>query len=181
MKKRPVAKLHVQSVPLTLQIDNSPKLELSLSWNMHAVMLMETRLRSYGIIVNLMRDSGRFWNEMNATTLAVAIWATAQQNDQDFADDEGLDVVASYLAIDTYAPAVTALRKAYLESLSEKTRAEIEAALKKAEEATAAANPTNGASGATAGASESTAASDPQTGPGGPSVQESRPEEPVQQ
>lgn len=132
-----IAKLLAPKVPLVLIVKDEArehKLELQLMWNMRAVTLMETRSRELGSQLNILKFPVSFWTQMDCTTLAVAIWACAQQADKEYASEDGFDVIASYLVSDNYPTAIAALRNAYIESLSPERQKKIRDA-EKAEKA----------------------------------------------
>ena len=125
-----VAKLLVSSVPLTLEVDGGAlKLPLKLSWNMRTIMQVERKLRDLGDPVNILQALGAFFRDLDATRLAVGVWAAAQQDSPEYVGDEGLEIISSFLTPDNYGVAVVALKDAFLESLSKERRD----AIKKAE------------------------------------------------
>lgn len=132
-KQQKVAKLLAPTIPLVLEVEGDvPKLELSLSWTMGGVILLESRLRRLGDEVNVLQEPASFWTEMDCTRLVTAVWAMSQQATQDYADEAGFDVIASYIITENLAAASMALKKAFIESLSKKRRDEIEVAEKEA-------------------------------------------------
>lgn len=136
-----VAKLLVGSVPLVLEVDGGAhKLPLKLAWSMKAVLLMEARLRQSGINVNVIQDLRSFWRNIDSSKLTAAVWATSLQENPEFGDDEGFDVISSFITQDNAGVAIDALWNAFLESLSPERRD----ALKKAaeEDAKAGTDPT---------------------------------------
>jgi hypothetical protein len=129
-----VTKILAPTVPLILQVDDF-KLELELAWTMRAVILLESHLRTYGKTVNVLQNPSQFWTELDCTMLTIAVWALAQQTNQMYADDDGFDIISSYLTTDNYGVAAAGVKKAYLESLSEERRNAIETAEAQAAEA----------------------------------------------
>lgn len=144
MPKEKIAKLLAPSVPLKLVVEDADKngtLELKLAWTMRGVILIESKLRSLGIAANVLQNPEEFWTEINCTSLAVAVWALAHQEHADLRDEEGFDVIASYITPENYATCAVALKAAFWESLSKKRRDEIEAAIAAAAEAAAKGAP----------------------------------------
>src|SRR5260370_14288727 len=135
MQKQKVAKLLAPTVPLKLEVeaDKDGVLELKLAWSMRAVILIESKLRELGNAVNVLQNPERFWKEINCTSLTVATWALAHQEHADLRDEDGFDVIASYITPENYATCALALKAAFWESLSKKRRDEIEAAVAEAE------------------------------------------------
>lgn len=127
-----LTKLLAPSVPVVFEAEGAEALKLKLSWTMKAVMTIERKLRELGDDVNVLQ-LGQFWNGMDASRLAVSIWACAMQDQPQYADAEGLEIIASYITPENYPVANLALKEAFLESLSEKRRAEIRAAEEEAE------------------------------------------------
>ena len=118
-----VAKLLVSSVPLILEVDGGEhKLPLRLAWSMKAVLLMEERLRRSGVVVNVLQDLRSFWRSIDSAKLTAGVWATCLQENPEFSDDEGFDVVASFINQDNAGVATNALWESFLESLSPERR-----------------------------------------------------------
>lgn len=122
VKQVKVTKLLAQSVPLVLEVEGVPPLELKLAWTMYAAMTIESRLRSQGVLINILQDLKSYWMNLDCNRLAIGIWSCAQQDNPEYADEDGFEIISSYLTPDNYAPAMTALREAFLESLSEARR-----------------------------------------------------------
>jgi hypothetical protein len=120
-------KLLVETVPLVLEVDGGNfKLELKLAWSFRAQMLIETRLREYGVRVNFVQHAQEFWVNIDSVCLAVALWATSvQAHGDEFSSEAGFERLVSYITPDNFTPAVVALKEAYLQSLSEATRERI--------------------------------------------------------
>lgn len=130
-KQIKVAKLLSPTVPLVLEVegDNGPiQLKLHLAWTMKAVILIEAKLREQGVHVNALQNPSLFWRELDCTRLALGVWATALQEQPQYADDDGFDAIASFLVPENYAVAADALKRCFTESLSKKRRDEIKAA-----------------------------------------------------
>jgi len=149
MQKTKLAKLLAPTVPLKLEVDADKNgvLELKLAWTMRAVILIEAKLRELGLAVNVIQNPASFWTDLNATTLAVAVWALSHQEHADLRDEEGFDYVISYLVPENWLLAADGIKNAFWESLSQKRRDEIEAGIRAAAEAVKAgaeapANPT---------------------------------------
>ena len=138
-----VAKLLVSSVPLTLEVEGvAVKLPLKLSWNMRAILTIEHKLRELGDPINILQALGSFFRDLDATRLVVGVWAAAQQDSPEYAGDEGLEVIQSYLTPDNYGVAVVALKDAFLESLSKERRDAIRKAEKEELEGAEPKDPT---------------------------------------
>jgi len=135
MAKQPkLTKLLAPTVPLTLSVDDGAhKLELNLAWTMRGVILLESKLRNLGVDLNVLQNPSEFWSTLDCTKLALGVWCMSQQDHPEYADEEGFEIITSFLVVDNYGDAATALKSAFLESLSKSRREEI----KKAEEAAA--------------------------------------------
>lgn len=140
-KQQKVTKILAPAIPLVLKVEDF-KLELKLSWTMGAVILIESGLRKYGKEINVLQHPEKFWTELDCTMLAIAVWALAQQTSLEYADDDGFDVIASYLTVDNYEVASLAINEAFMESLSDERRAAIKKAMAAGEKDVANANPT---------------------------------------
>lgn len=128
MFEKKVAKLLAPSVPLALEVEGDPspiRLELRLAWTMRAAITIESSLKAHGAEVNILQSPGEFWKSLDCTRLAIGIWACASQDQPQYADEEGLEVIESFLTLDNYEAACAALKSAFLESLSKKRRDEI--------------------------------------------------------
>lgn len=122
-KREKVTKLLAESVPLKLEVEGGvPPLELRLAWTMWAAMTIESRLRSEGVRINILQDLKSFWSEMDCNRLAVGIWSCSQQDNPEYANEEGFEIISSYLTPDNYSVAMLALKEAFLQSLSETRR-----------------------------------------------------------
>lgn len=115
---------------LSLTVEGDHKLDLRLAWTTRAVILIENRLRQEGRPLNALQNPSVFWTEMDCTTLAVAVWACALQEQPEYGEEDGFDTITSYMTPDNFSVAVKALKDCFLESLSKERRDEI----KKAEE-----------------------------------------------
>jgi len=132
MSKRPkVAKLLAPTTPLVLEVEGGHRLEIDLAWTMRAVILIESRLRLQGIEINALQNPSSFWTNLDCTMLAIGLWACAIQEQPEYADEDGFEVISSFIVTDNYAAAATALKSAFLESLSKERRDEIKAAEEK--------------------------------------------------
>jgi hypothetical protein len=138
MQKQKLTKLIAPSVPLILEVEGpnqtTLKLELELSWTMSGVIILESKLRELGIKVNVLRGAADFWDKMDSATLCTAVWAFAQSRDKTYADEAGFDTIASYITPENFVVATAGLQEAFMQSLSEKRRKEIEDAIKAAQE-----------------------------------------------
>lgn len=138
-----IGKLLAESVPVALEAEGAQTLNLKLAWTMRGVILTETKARELGLRYNILQRPDEFWKSMDATTLAIAVWAMASQEQPETTTDDGFDLIASYLTVDNMVVAALALKAAYLKSLSEKMRKELEEGIKAAaEEDKAPENPT---------------------------------------
>jgi hypothetical protein len=131
-----ITKLLAPTVPLELKIDNPdiPPLLLKLAWSMKAAVVIEGKLRSMGVKANVISNVNSYWFDMDATRLAAGVWATAQQEQPQYADDEGFDLILSYMTPDNYTVAFEALNNAFMEALSPERRDAIKKAIADAEE-----------------------------------------------
>lgn len=124
-----LAKLMVSTVPLVLEVEGETapiKLELKLAWTMTAVITIETWLRTrFGSDINILQNPSSFWTGLDCTKLALGVWACAMQEQPQYADDEGFEVIQSFMNQDNYHVAIEALRAAYLETLSKAHREEV--------------------------------------------------------
>jgi hypothetical protein len=132
-KQLKVAKLLAPTVPLILEVEDH-KLELKLAWTMRAVMLLESRLRAIGQPVNVLQNPSQFWTELNVTSLVTAVWALSLQEQPEYGDDSGFETITSFLVTDNLGTAASAIKEAFLESLSEERRTAIREAEKIAKE-----------------------------------------------
>jgi hypothetical protein len=123
--KQKVTKLLAQSVPLKLEVEGVTPLEIKLAWNMYAAMTIESRLGEMGVRINILQDLKSYWTEMDCNRLAVGIWSCSQQDNPEYANEEGFEIISSYLTPDNYAAGMLALKEAFLQSLSETRRAAI--------------------------------------------------------
>lgn len=132
-----ITKLLAPTVPLELGIEGSdiPPLKLRLAWTMKAAVLIESKLRSMNFKTNVISNVNSFWMDLDATRLAVGVWASAQQEQPQYADDDGFDLILSYLTPDNYNTALAALNDAFIESLSPDRRAAVRKSIAEAEEA----------------------------------------------
>jgi hypothetical protein len=130
MQRQKVTKLLAESVHLILSVDEGAhKLELELAWTMRAVILIESKLREYGITgINVLQQPKKFWDSMDCTMLTIAIWALSYQVHSEYRDDEGFDIIASYITPENLAVASDAVNRAFMASLSDKRRKEIQEA-----------------------------------------------------
>lgn len=129
MARQKVAKILAPTVPLILEVDDGEhKLELKLAWTMRGVILLEGRLRSLGKDINVLQNPSEFWTTMDCTMLATAVWAMSQQENPEYADEPGFEVLLSFMVTENLGAASHALKEAFLESLSKKRRDEIRAA-----------------------------------------------------
>ena len=128
-KHTKVAKLLVSTVPLVLQVEGvAEKLELKLAWTMRAVVTIEAKLREQGVRLNALQNPSQFWTELDCTKLALGIWATSQQEQPQYADEDGLDTISSFLVPENYGAAAKALKQCFVESLSKERQEEIQKA-----------------------------------------------------
>lgn len=144
-----IGALLVTTVPLKLAVNEGEateiKLDLKLAWTMKAVMLMEAKCREFGVYgVNILQDPSGFWNRMDCTVLAIAVWSLSQQEHwKQYGEGRGFDTIASFLVAENYLAATKAVKAAYVASLSDKRRKELEEAeAKEAAGKTAPSNPT---------------------------------------
>ena len=137
-KQAKVTKLLAPTTLLRLVVDEGEKeekvLELNLAWTMRGVIFLETKLRTLGYDINVLQNPTQFWSGIDCTKLAIGIWAMSQQEHPEYSDDEGFEVVSSYIVPDNYASAAEGLKNAFMESLSKKRRDEIKALEAKAVE-----------------------------------------------
>jgi len=129
-KQPKLTKLLAPTVPLVLEVEaDNPerphRLELDLAWTMRAVIIMESKLRQMGVELNVLQNPGIFWTGIDFTRLALGIWACSQQEQPEYADEEGFDIITSFMTMDNYAAAVKALKDAFLESLTKERREEL--------------------------------------------------------
>lgn len=126
------ARLLAPTVPLVLKVDagepEEKKLELKLAWTMLGVIQLEARLRALGVNINVIGNASEFWKNLDGTRLAFTVWSMSQQEHPEYVDDDGFDVIASYLVPENYVTAMMALKECFVESLSKKQRDELRAA-----------------------------------------------------
>lgn len=126
--KDKITRLLVSSVPLSLEVEGVPKLELKLAWTMKSVIMIEGGLREAGIKLNVLQNPTYFWRDLDCTSLALALWACSSQEHPELMNLKGRDMIESYLTLDNYDAAVRGVRDAFFESLSSERRDRIKKA-----------------------------------------------------
>lgn len=133
---RKVSRLLAPSVPLILEVDDGApgkRLELRLAWTMKGVILTEAKLREVGIYnINIIQNPGTFWTDINSASLAAAVWGMSSQEHPEYQDEEGFEIISSFLIQENCGIASEKLKEAFLESLSPKRREEIREAERRA-------------------------------------------------
>ena len=117
------------ATPLTLELEGEQGkfiLNVKLAFDFNAFSRIEAKT---GANIFL----GNIFSNLNATNTVVLFWAALQRHNPEYAGDEGLEVVGTYLTIENAPIVANALKNAFLASLSKDSRAAIEKAEKGAE------------------------------------------------
>ena len=116
--KSPLRRRISPSVPFTLTFeDEQGKASFSyrLAYNWNSLALVEEKLGKSMIL-----DIGELFESPNVTTVSVLLWAALQENHaDDYAGDEGLELVRQNLTIPEAKKALAACSDAYVKQLPE--------------------------------------------------------------
>jgi len=119
------------SVPLTLELtdDNGEKFTRSfhLSFDFNAMTLVQEQTR-------LSMLNGEIWNNLNEKTLSIMFYAAVLARHPEYAVEDGLEVIRSYMDTTNTDAITNALNDAFLLQLPPERREKIERAQKAAKE-----------------------------------------------
>lgn len=140
MANKPVVirKRLAPSVPLSLEVGdeagNKEILSLRLSFDFNALALVEERTG-----ISLL--SGKIFSMLNATNLSLLLWAAMLQNQPDYAGEEGLSAIRSYMTLDNAKAVEAAVSEAFILCLPPEQREAIRKAAEDAAKKAAEGNP----------------------------------------
>lgn len=139
MANKPVIRKRLApSVPLTLTVGdeagNKEVLSLRLSFDFNALALVEERTG-----ISLL--SGKIFSLLNATNLSLLLWASMLQNHSEYAGEEGLEAIRSYMTLENAKTVEAAVSEAFILCLPPEQREAIRVAAEEAARKVAAGEP----------------------------------------